>query len=138
MIRDEEIALTSDVARAVAEELGISKKMASHHIDFLAHWIKKLSKNPQILNIQIPYLGNMFLNISKVKREYDFFSELSEEEMSKSWSNRLELHRLRLEEFNRQFPNLEGYSRHKKKTKIMNSWFTKGMSLKELEEWQNK
>lgn len=138
MSKHDEIAFTGDIARAVAEELGISKEMAMDHIDFLVHWIKYISRDPHNLNIQIPHIGYMYINVGKVQKAVDHFSTVPEEDMSTSWINQLEKQRVRLQEFNKQFPDLEGYNRHKKRTKIMNNWFNKGMSLQELEEWQNK
>ena len=132
-----EIAFTRDIARSVAEELGMSVEAVESHIDFTVHWIKKLSKDPKNLNIYIPHVGSMYLNIGRVKNDYNHFSKLDTEEMITSWLNQLEKHRIRLEEFQNQFPE-GGYNRHKKRTKITSNWFNKGMSLKELEEWQNK
>ena len=138
MDSSDEIAFTGDIASAVAEELGMPRESVMQHIDFMVHWIKEISKDPHNLSIYLPNVGYMYLNVGKVQKDFDHFSSLPEADMKTSWINQLENHRIRLEEFNKQFPNLEVYNRHKKRTKIMNNWFNKGMTLKELEEWQNK
>jgi len=137
MAKKSEIAFTRDIARSVGEELGMSTEAVESHIDFMVHWIKKLSKEPTILNIYIPNVGSMYLNIGRVKNDYEHFSKLGTEEMITSWVNQLERHKIRLEEFQKQFPD-GGYNRHKKRTKITSNWFNKNMSLRELEEWQNR
>jgi hypothetical protein len=132
-----EIAFTRDIARSVGEELGMTTEAVESHIDFMVHWIKEKSKTPTTLNIQIPHIGNMYLNMGRVKNDYDHFSKLNPDEMVTSWATQLERHRIRLETFKEQFPD-GGYNRHKKRTKITSNWFNKKMSFRELEEWQNK
>lgn len=138
MSREGDIAFTNDIAILVAAELGISKEKALAHIDFMAHWIKIIANNPQNLSIGLPGIGQLYININKVQKLHNHFSQLDNEELNTSWANRLENHRLRLEAFNNEFPDHEGYHRQKKKSKFFNMWFNKGMSLKELENWQNK
>ena len=138
MNRHEEIAFTRDIATAVSEELGIPRETVMHHIDFMVDWIKEISKDPKNLSVYLPHIGYMYLNVGKVQKDFDHFNSLPKEDMITSWLNQLERNGTRLEEFNKQFPDSKKYNRHKKKTKIMNGWFTKGMTLKELEEWQNK
>ncbi len=132
-----EIAFTRDIARSVGEELGMSTESVESHIDFKIHWIKEITKNPKNLNVYIPNIGSLYLNVGRVKNDYDHFSKLNTEEMITSWVNKLERNKVRLEEFHNQFP-ASGYNRHKKRTKITSNWFNKGMNLRELEEWQNK
>ena len=135
---NQQIAYTDDIARIVAKETGYSKEMVMDHIDFLSHWIKHLTENPKILNIRIPHVGYLYLNISRVNRDFDHFSKLPKDGMSKSWIKMLDKNKVRLETFGKEFDGQTGYNRHKKRTKITNPYFTKKMSLKELEEWQNK
>lgn len=137
MVKSKEIAFTRDIARDVAEELGMTTEAIEHHIDFMVHWIKHLSKNPKNLNIQMPHIGNIYLNVGKVLHDYNHFSKLDTSEMPESWLIQLERNRIRIDEFNKQFPNT-GYNRHRKRFKITSSWFSKGMNFRELEEWQNK
>lgn len=138
MSNKSEIAFTKDIATSVAEELGVPRDMVLDHIDFMTHWIKTISKNPEVLTIRLPDIGQLYVNISKVQKLYDTFSEMDESEMKTSWLNRLENHRLRLEAFNVEFQEHEGYQRHKKKSKLFNNWFNKGMNLQQLERWQNE
>jgi hypothetical protein len=107
-----------------------------YHIDFLVHWLKKLSASPDILNVRIPHVGYMYLNISKIKRSVEYFS--NDEDLNESWKPLLDLNRARLETFSNEFEGIDGHNRHKKKSKITNKYFTKGKSFKELENWQNK
>jgi hypothetical protein len=137
MVNNKEVAFTRDIARSVGEELGMSTDAVESHIDFMVDWIKELSKDPKNLNIYVPNVGSLYLNIGRVKNDYDHFSKLHPEEMLSAWVNQLNRHSIRLEEFYRQFPGA-GYNRHRKRTKITSNWFNRGMSLKELEEWQNK
>lgn len=132
-----EIAFTRDIARSVGEELGMSTEAVESHIDFMVHWIKEITKTPTNLNIYVPNIGALYLNVGRVKNDYDHFSNLDTEQMITSWVNKLEKNKARLEEFHNQFPS-GGYNRHRKRTKITSNWFNKGMSLQELEEWQNK
>jgi hypothetical protein len=138
MNKDSEIAFTKDIAELVAEELGISKEKVLSHIDFMAHWIKTITEDPENLNVYIPHVGYMYLNVSKVQKDYDHFSNLEPDKMKPSWVSKLDNQRVRLDKFNKQFPNLDSYNRHKKKSKFTNNWFNKGMTLQQLEEWQNK
>jgi hypothetical protein len=133
-----DIAFTNDIATSVAEELGISKEKALAHIDFMSHWIRIIAEDPQNLSIRLPGIGKLYVNINKVQKLYNHFSQLSSDEFKSSWSSKLESHRLRLEAFNNEFPDHEGYHKQKKKSKFLNMWFNKGMSFKELENWQNK
>lgn len=138
MIYDSDIKFSDDIAELVSDELGISKDMVLHHIDFLAHWIKKLTNDPEILTIRIPHLGRMYLNVSKTKEAVSFMSSLPDDTMTPNMNRELELNIKRLENFGKEFEGHRGYNRHKKKAKFTNHYFTKGMSPKELEEWQNK
>lgn len=133
-----EIAFTTDIAQLVADDLGVSKKKALEHIDFTVHWIKTITKNPKALNIYIPNVGYLYLNMSKVERDFNYFNNLSKGSLTPSWLTRLENQKVRLEEFNKQFSTSVGYNRHKKKSKFSNNWFNKGMTLQELEDWQNQ
>lgn len=138
MSKGSDIAFTDDIAVAVAEDLGISKEKALAHIDFMTYWIKTIANNPQNLSIGLPGIGQLYVNINKVQKLYNHFSQLDDEEFKPTWTDKLESHRIRLEAFNREFPDFEGYHRQKKKSKFFNNWFNKGMSLEELENWQNK
>lgn len=139
MSSEKEIVFTGDIAKSVANELGVSEDMVLHHIDFLSHWVKTLTKDPSVLTIQMPHIGRMYVNISKVEATFKAFDAMDKTGMKTSWLNQLERHRLRIEEFNRQFEDRGGgYNRHKKRSKFFNNWFNKGMSVEELENWQNK
>lgn len=138
MIDEKEIAFSEDIARLVSEETGYSKDAVMSHIDFLAHWIKKLTKDPTILNIRFPHVGYLYLNISRVARDVEHFSNIPKEDMNKAWLKMLELNKIRLDTFGKEFDGHTGYNRHKKRTKIVNPYFCKGMDFKQLEKWQNK
>lgn len=138
MISQKEIAFSDDIARIVSEETGYPKDVVMSHIDFLSHWIKKLTKDPSILNIRVPHVGYLYLNISRVKRDVEHFSNIPKEDMNKAWVKVLEMNIARLEAFGKEFDGHTGYNKHKKRTKIVNPYFCKGMDLKQLEEWQNK
>jgi hypothetical protein len=133
---NKEISFTEDICRLVSEETGEPKEKVMHHIEFLVHWIKTLSNSPDVLNIRIPHVGYLYLNISKTKRAVDYFSNIKG--LNDNWKPLLELNRKRLQNFSNQFEGVNGHNRHKKKSKITNKYFTKGKSLKELEDWQNK
>lgn len=135
---EKEIAFTDDIVEDVAKELGMSKEKVEYHVDFMVHWIKKLTKIPTVLAIFIPHIGTLFLNWSRVQREVDHFGQIPEGQMSTSWKNRLKDNKIRLEKLEETFKNSDGYNRHKKRQKIFNVYHTKGKNLKELESWQNK
>ena len=138
MIKQKEIAFSEDIARIVSEKTGYSKDAVMSHIGFLTHWIKELTKDPTILNIRLPHLGYLYLNIGRVQIEVDHFSKVPQESMSKAWMEMLNRNKVRLETFGKEFDGQTGYNRHKKRTKIVNPYFCKGMDFKQLEEWQNK
>jgi hypothetical protein len=80
---NKEISFTEDICRLVSKETGEPEEKVMHHIDFLVHWLKKLSTSPDILNIRIPHVGYMYLNISKIKRSVEYFS--NDENLNESW-----------------------------------------------------
>lgn len=134
---EKEIAFTEDIADLVAQELGMPREKILHHMGFFSHWVKHLTKLPTVLTVYMPKLGTLFLNWSKVKSEVEYFGKIPEAELSTQWANRLRVNRERLEEFKRVFGDYNGYIRHKKRQKIFNPYYTKGKTLKELEQWQN-
>jgi hypothetical protein len=131
-----EISFTEDICKLVSQEAGVPEQKVLHHIEFLVHWIKTLASSPEYLNIRIPHIGYLYLNVSKIEKLVDYFSK--SKELNKNSSDLLELNRRRLQNFSDQFQDVNTYSRHKKKYKLTNKYFTKGKSFKDLEEWQNK
>lgn len=138
MINNKEIAFSKDIAKIVSDKTGYSEDAVMSHIDFLAYWVKELTNDPTILNIRVPHVGYLYLNVSRVKVSVDYFSSLPKESLNKAWMETLERNRTRLETFGKEFDGHTGYNRHKKRTKIVNPYFCKGMDFKQLEEWQNK
>lgn len=133
-----EIAFTDDIVEDVAKELGMSKEKIAYHVDFMVHWIKKLTKIPEVLAIFIPHIGTMYVNWGKIQNEVDYFGKMPEDELPTQWKNRLRDNRIRIAKLEETFKDNDGYIRHKKRQKIFNVYHTKGKNLKELESWQNK
>ena len=137
MHKPSDIAFTKDIAELVAKDLGISKESAMYHIKFMVDRIKGLTKNPEILNIQIPHIGYFYLNWKRIETDYNHFKKLPKEEMNTSWNRQLKLNEKRLETFKKYFPECNGYIRHRKRFKLTSPYFNKGKSIQDLEEWQN-
>jgi hypothetical protein len=136
MQRPTDIAFTSDIAEIVAKELNMPKELIEDHVDFMVHWIKKLTMDPEVLTVNIPSVGRMYLNWTKVERDYTYYKD-KEEELSKHKTKMIGVNRKRLEKFGREFEGISGYNRHRKRSKLFSTYFSKGKSLRELEEWQN-
>lgn len=132
------IAYKRDVAKSVADELGVTEECAMEHITFLTYWIKQLIDDPKTLNIQIPYIGHMYLNIARLRREYEYYKGVGEENCPESWGHKFERNRLRLEEYDKRSGHIKNHNRHLRKTKFTSKWFTMGKTTKEMEEWQNE
>lgn len=138
MKRETDIAYTDDIIDEVAIKLGIPRAKVMHHMDFMVHWIKTLTRDPQILSIYIPHIGTLYLNWSMLEKDHDRISKYSDKDLTKNLRRRIEDDEERLVRFKQEFEGIEGHIRHKKRFKLFNPHFTKGMSLEELENWQNK
>lgn len=137
MQRPSDIAFSKDIAELVAKDLGITKEVALRHIEYMVDYIKKLTNNPEVLNIYLPHIGSLYLNWKRVEVDYNHFSNLPKESMNASWDRQLELNKKRLETFKKEFPKVDKYIRHKKRFKLTSPYFNKGKNIQELEEWQN-
>lgn len=137
-----DVAYSSDIAKSVAEELGIPVRKVEVHIDFLVHWIKVLVDTPKVLNIYIPHIGRLYASWSNLKNKRDNFSKLPEDNLTKLQERTKKIDIARLKEFEKRFPEdkstFTDYNRHKKKSKFLSRYFTTGKGFEELENWQNK
>lgn len=131
-----DIAFTSDIVESIAKDLGVSKDYIEEHIDFIVHWIKKLTRDPKVLSIYIPNIGRMFFNFGRAYDDYVFFKK-NEGDLSNRRKEALDLMEKRMVYFEEEFKDFQGYNRHKKRSKLTNKHFNKGKNMRELEEWQN-
>lgn len=132
------VAYKKDVAKSVAAELGVTEECAMEHIDFFTHWLKQLSRDPKNLNIHIPHIGHMYLNISRLRTEYEYYKNIGEDNLPESWGKKFETNRIRLEEYEKRSGHIKNHNRHLRRTKFTGKWFTLGKSRKQMEEWQNE
>ena len=140
MIGKTETAFTNDIAEKVAKELGMSKTKILYHIDFMTHWIKCLVKIKDVLSIYLPHIGSLYFNYAATKWEVKKFEHLKDEEMPASWVRRRNQNNEKVGKFLEAFDEngRYRYSRHKRRSKLFNFYFTKGKTLQELEIWQNQ
>jgi hypothetical protein len=136
MQKPSDIAYTKDIAESVANELGLSRQFVEDHIDFIVHWVKKLTQDPDVLTINIPSVGRLYLNWNKVYKYYNN-QKNSEDDLKSSRLIAFNLNEKKLESFDKVFGDKKGYNRHRKRSKFSSTYFNKGKSLRELEEWQN-
>jgi len=135
--KPEEIAFSVDIAKDLSKELGLSTECILEHIDFLVHWIKKLTEDPEIVNIYIPSIGSLYANWNLMENAIPILE--AENEYSKPYKKeRAKTFSKRLDRLRKEFEGHVGHIRHKTRSKITSRYYSKGMSLEELEVWQNK
>lgn len=132
-----DIAFSKDIALEVSKKLGISKESALKHIDFLVHWIKKLTEDPEVVNIYIPSIGSLYANWTMMENRVNLLKDKGED-MKLSDENRIKLFEKKIKKLEKEFEGNAGYNRHKKRFKFTSTYYNKGMSLEEMEIWQNK
>lgn len=129
-----DIAYSSDIIRESAEELGISEEKVKHVFEFFIFYVKSLMRMPNIFSIYLPELGQIYLNSAYFKHVIGYTEQ--RKEISESQQEALNKAKERLETLDSLLES--GYSPHKKRMKFRNMYFTKGKTVKELEELQNK
>lgn len=138
MKSDKQISYSSDIIRDATKELGISEDKVKHALEFTIFYIKKLTSIPEVFSIYIPELGQMYLNASYLKHQIGYLGEILKKKgvLSDNQKTNLQNAENRLKLLNEALS--PGYSPHKKRLKFRNMYFTKGKTVKELEELQNK
>jgi len=135
--KPEDIAFSKDIAEAVALKLGISKSSALKHIDFFVHWVKKLTEDPDIVNISLPSIGSLYVNWTMMKNRVELLKS-KEEDITEFDKKRISLFESKIKKLEKEFEDNNGHNRHKRRFKFTSTYYNKGMSIEEMENWQNK
>ena len=140
MESSKEILLTQDIAKAVAEELGISNRSAREHIEFLTHWIKTLAEKDEVCQIQIPHVGHIYPNVRRSQATVNRMQKLVDEKgltLSNNQEKVKGMLQSKADFIRSKYPDAERNMLHGDKARFSNPWHRAGKGTAELEKFQN-
>lgn len=123
-----EVSLRKDIVQSVAKELGMTEEKINSVFSFFLWRMKDLVRRPDVVSIFLYKLGTFYVKVPLLEKEINFSKILMKGVEKARYKQMVLCNNSALEAFNM----------HLKKTKISNSWYTMGMNIEQLEEFQNK
>lgn len=128
---EKEVLYKKDVLEEVAKRLGLTLQQVEYNYKGLVHVLHQILQDPEVATIHIPKIGKMRFNAglaTHIRRGYE------ERELVPSQ---------RLKNIFKKLQNMENDPNLRRRTyynrsKLRNTFYTKGLRRKEMEEKQNK
>lgn len=134
-----DIVFSSDIISSVSRKLNIPEKKVKHVFDFIFWFIKRKAREPDVFSFNLPHIGRLYLSTERLKKAS--IDKEIKDHVSKKQRVGHRNSKSKVEAFEKMFAEKSGgkYLRtvHKKSLNLNNYFFTKGLSLKELEISQN-
>ena len=137
------IAFDDDIILNVLEKTNYTEKQVVVVYNFLMQNIRKAIREPDRHMLLLPNIGPLYYKVEAARKYIDKLKHMQKTQpLSATQRERLLRFSKKIELFDEYFSEkTEGksvFTRHKNKSFINNYFFRKGMTLKEVEEYQNQ
>jgi len=128
------ISFTSDILKSVSEKNNIPLDIVKFSFDIMLENLESLIKNSSATSIFVPHIGTLYANYHKMVAYKKHAEKKGDNESPYS------LKVMNIEKLIEKNKNNRNYNinRHLQKKFLNNRFFSKGLSLQEIEERQNE
>lgn len=135
-----DIVFSSDIITSVSKKLDISERKVKHVFNFLFWFIKRKAREPEVFSINLPFIGRLYLATERLKRANR--EKEKKDQVSKRQKIGHKNAKDKIEIFERIFQKAADgkylRSPHKKRSNLNDYFFTKGLTIQQLEAFQNE